>query len=254
MKKAAIIIIGTLVAIFVLSVVKDVIVKIAVEGGVEHVTGLKLRIKGFHAGLISSVVSIKDLKLYNPRSFEDRLMLTMPKIYVKYDLPAILSGDIHLRKVYISLTEFVVVKNKNGELNLNSLKTVSAQKEGKRTEAGGGPAPKFRIDNLHLKIGKAIYKDYSKGGEPVIREFNINIDETYTDITNPYALVSLIVVKALANTTIASLANFDINDLKGTISDTLSRATEVTGRAKEAMKDVNDVFGDVTKGLHGILK
>ncbi|MFH1790840.1 MAG: hypothetical protein ABH885_02515, partial [Candidatus Omnitrophota bacterium] len=54
------------------------------------------------------------------------------------------------------------------------------------------------IDRLRLKIGKVSYKDYSaRQGTPRVMEYNINLDEEYTNITNPYTLVSLIVVKAL---------------------------------------------------------
>jgi hypothetical protein len=80
----------------------------------------------------------------------------------------------------------------------------------------------FAKNCIELKIGKVVYKDYSRGTEPFVQEFNVNLNERYSNITDPYKLVSLIVVKALWNTTIASLANFNLDGLKGTISDTLS--------------------------------
>ena len=88
----------------------------------------------------------------------------MPEIYVKYDLPAIMGGTIHLPEVRIALDEFMVVKNEKGELNLNSLKVVQAQKKGsaeKEETKTGARMPKIQIDTLKLKIGKVIYKDYS---------------------------------------------------------------------------------------------
>ena len=59
------------------------------------------------------------------------------------------------------------------------------------------------------------------------------MNERYTNITNPYAVVSIIVVKALANTTISSLANFDINGLKSTVMDRLSSAKKIAGEAAD---------------------
>ena len=255
MKKLGIIIAVLLVVVLVLSVGKNIIAKTAVEKGVELVTGLKLRISKLNIGVINTLVGIKDLTLYNPKGYQDRVMVNIPEIYVDYDLGAIIGGNIHLNDVKINLNEFVVIKNEKGELNLDSLKVVQAQKEGKApSEKEKAKAPDIKIDKLQLIIGKVIYKDYSKGGQPSVREFNINLDETYTDITDPHSLVSLIVVKALMNTTIASLTNFDLSGLEGTVGETLTKAKEVAAqtatKAKEAVattsKKVSETASKIT--------
>jgi len=102
-----------------------------------------------------------------------------------------------------------------------------------------------------LRIGKAFYKDYSRGGAPSVKEFDVNLNERYTNITNPYSVVTIIVVKALANTTIAGLTNFDINGLKGTVGDTLSRATEITGKAAE---QAQQILQDTTQNAPATVK
>jgi hypothetical protein len=249
MNKLLVVLVVLAVIIAGLSFGKDMIAKIAVERGVEMVTGLQLRMSGLNVGILKTLVNIDGLKLYNPKGFEDRVMLDMPNIYVDYDLPAALKGDVHLYDMKLNLKEFVVVKNKDGKLNLDSLKVVEAQKEGKRPqEKDKGKAPDMRIDKLELKIGKVIYKDYSAGAKPSIREFNVNINEKYTNIRDPYSLVSLIVVKALMNTAIASLTNFDLGGLSNTISDTLSHATKLaTDTAAKATKVVGETSKTVTE-------
>lgn len=250
MKKLLFIVIGILIGLIVLSVFKDVIAKVSVEKGVELVTGLRLRIQSFRVGLINTLVGIKNFRLFNPKGFKDKIMLNMPEIYVDYNLPAIFKGKIHLEEMRINMEEFMVVKNENGELNLDSLKVVQAQKEGKKP-SDKAKAPEIQIDTLELRIGKVIYKDYSRGGEPSVKEFNVNLNERYENISNPYALVSLIVVKALMNTTIASLANFDLKGLQGTISDTLATAQKVVAetaeKAKEAVKVTTEKAKEVAK-------
>jgi hypothetical protein len=158
-------------------------------------------------------------------------MFDMPEIYVDYDLPAIASGKVHLPEVRIDLKEFLVVKNAKGELNLDSLKVVQAQKAPKKAGAAAekkaaGKMPPMLIDTLSLKIGKVIYKDYSRGGEPSINEFSINIDENFKNIDDPSSVVSIIIVKALMNTTIGRLANFDVGGLQKSVSGTLGTATK----------------------------
>jgi len=256
MKKFFLIVIILVVALVVgLSFGKNLLVKSTIEKGVKLVTGLQLRIGSLNIGIVKTLVGIKSLKLYNPEGFQDRVMLDMPEVFVDYDLPAALKGTVHLNEVRIDLKEFIVVKNKEGKLNLDSLKVVKAQKEGKDPEEKEkGKAPDIKIDLLKLKIGMVIYKDYSSGSKPTVRKFNVNINETHENITNPYALVSLIVVKALARTAIANLTNFDLNGLEGTLGDTLSGAkkvaTQTVSKAQEAVKQTTDT---VTKTAEGII-
>ncbi len=272
MQKKYLIITGSILALlFVLGVSKDLIIKAAVKKGVKAVTGLGLNMSAFRVGVFNSVVEIRNLRVFNPAGFKDRTMLDMPEIYVAYDLPSIIRGKIHLKDVRIYLKEFVVVKNKDGKLNLDSLKVVQAQKEGAKPDekAGkeGGKAPEIQIDTMRLKIEKVIYKDYSAAPYPNVTTFDINIDEEYKNIDNPYSVVSLIVVKALANTAIARLTNFDIQGLQSTVSDTLStiqnvapqamqapikaaqQAVQTTGDVGDAAKSAADTAGNVLKSL-----
>ena len=127
-----VVIVGIIAVMIVLSVFKDLIIKTSVEKGVELVTGLRLRVSSFRVGLINTLVGIKNLRLYNPKGYKDKIMLDMPEIYVDYDLPAIMNGTVHLEEMRVNMSEFMVVKNEKGELNLDSLKVVQAQKEGKK--------------------------------------------------------------------------------------------------------------------------
>lgn len=257
MNKTIRILIIALVVILVLSFAKDAIIKTSIEKGAEVVTGLRLNIQSLRVGILNTLVGIKNLKLYNPKGFEDPLMLNMPEIYVDYDLPAIIKGKIHLPEVRINMEEFYVIKNKDGKLNLDALNVVKEQKGEKPAEpAKKGKAPQIQIDELQLTIGKVIYKDYSKGGEPQVQEFNIALDEKYQNIDDPAKLVSLIVVKALMNTSIAKLTNFDLGGLQGTIGDTLQsaqkmtgEATKIVGQAQEAAKEATKAATEAAKGI-----
>jgi uncharacterized protein involved in outer membrane biogenesis len=255
MKRYLIILAAVAVVILVVGFAKDIIIKVSVEKGAELVTGLKLNIGGMNVGILKPIVDIKNLKLLNPANFPDRTMVDMPEIYVNYDLPAIISGKIHLPEVRLTLKEFVVVKNADGKLNLDALRPVQAQKEGKAPSQGApGKAPEIRIDSLKLSIGKVIYKDYSKGGTPDVKEFNINLNESYTNIDNPYTLASLIVVKALMNTSIASLANFDLKGMQGTVGDTLANAQKMASAAKDTAKKAQDTVKQTEDTVKNMLK
>ena len=148
------------------------------------------------------------------------------------------------------------MKNADGQLNLDSLRVVK-ETEGEEVEKDDGKKektemPDIQIDLLDLKIGTVIYKDYSKGSPPKEKVFKVNINERYENITDPQSLVRLIIFKALKNTTIASLTNFDLGKLQSGISGTVKKTTEMaqeaTGRAIEAGKTVLQDTADETVG------
>lgn len=248
MKRKIIIIPAIVLAVLIaLFIGKNMIVKTSITAGVKAMTGLNLSIKSMNIGVFKSLIGINGLQLHNPQGFEDKLMVDLPEIYVDYNLGAIMGGKVHLEEVRLHLKEFTVVKNEAGELNLDSLRVVKetegeeATKEDEKKEKT--EMPDIQIDLLELKIDKVIYKDYSKGTPPKEKVFNVNIDEQYENITNPQSFVRLIIFKALKNTTIASLTNFDLGKLQrgisGTVRKTAKMAQEATGRVLEAGKDAS---------------
>ncbi|MBF0217537.1 MAG: hypothetical protein HQL30_11150 [Candidatus Omnitrophica bacterium] len=252
MKKFFTIVFVLVVVTFALAFAKDFIIKSSVESAVRVVTGLSLEIQKMKVGIVNTLVSIEDLRLYNPSGYQDRVMLDMPEIYVDYDLGSILKGTIHLYQVRLDLREFVVVKNKDGKLNLDSLNVV--KDKGKAQKPENTKKTQFQIDEFQLKIGKVTYKDYSKGGKPAVQEFNIELNEKFTNINDPAKLMSLIVVRALVNTSIAQLSNFDLGTLKGTIGETLDSAQKLLGElpSKEVMKAVDKAKGALAQSTQTV--
>jgi hypothetical protein len=256
MKKTVITILAVMLAVILaVGIAKDPIARISVEKGVEMATGLKLSIDTLNIGILKTVLEIKELKLFNPPGYEDKVMLDMPEIYVDYNLPAILGGKIHLRTLRINMSELVVVKNAKGELNLNALNVVKEQKAEKKEEpVKKEKAPEIRIDVLELKVGRVLYKDYSKGGAPSVQEFKLNINERYTDIDDPNELVSLIIVRAITNTSIARLTNFDIKALEGTITGTLAAGQQVVGQAGALLSGTGGTAAQLTQTAGTVAK
>lgn len=244
MKRLVIVVLVLLAFVIILSFVKDSLVKASVEKGTEIVTGLPLRIGSLRVGVTKTLIGIRNLMLFNPRGYSDRVMMDMPEMYVDYDLPAILSGRVHLNEMRLNVREFAVVKNKEGELNLDSLNVVKAQKGSAKAQNQESP-PEIQIDRLKLKIGRVIYKDYSRGSEPFEVEYNVNIDETYTDIKDAYTLVSLIIARSLTNTAIAKIANIDLSKLQRSISGNFSNAGKAATRV---ISEAKDIFKDAAKG------
>ncbi len=250
MKKILVIFLAIIIGIVLLFTIgKNLILKAAIEGGVKAATGVHLTMDKLNIDFIDTMVEIKGLKLYNPKGFPERIMCEIPEIYLDLDLPALFKGKIHIEEMTLNLKELVVIKNAEGETNINSLKPVKKSKEEaeekpaeKKEEKAKGEAPKLQIDVLNLKVGQVIYKDYSQGGEPAIKEYNVNLDDKYENITDPGALVSLILVKSLMKTQIAKLTNLDMTDLKSMVKGQLPKTEAFQTTAEEMAKDVAEKF------------
>ena len=255
MKKVGIAIAIVLVLLLAVIFAKNLIAKTALSAGIKSMTGLRLSMKSINIGILKTLVDIRELKLYNPSGFPDKLMVDMPELYVDYDLGAFLKRRVHIEQIKLNLKEFVVVINEEGKLNLDTLKYVQAKQEKGITQEKGKKTrmPVFQIDSLDFKVDKVIFKDYSQGTPPKVREFNVNINEHYENINEPYAFANLIVAKALMNTTIGSLANFDLGPVKEEAKEALGEAVQITqeigkeiaGTAEETVEELADELKNI---------
>jgi len=253
MKKIIIVIAIILVLLVGFSLTKNIIAKNALSAGVKAITGLELKIQGVNVGILKTFVGVDNLKIFNPVGFTDKVMADIPQIYVDYDLGAFLKRTVHLEELRINIKELTVVKNAKSQVNLGSLKAFLPKQDKKQK------MPEIKIDTLDLKIGKLIYKDYS-AGEPKVQEFNINLNEHLENITDPKALVSLVLFKALSKTNIASLADIDlgalkqggiqaIKDAKALVTETAQQAKETAGELGKAAEQTLQETGDEVKEL-----
>jgi len=240
-KKRYLILIIILCVFLVLIIGKNMVIKHVLAGGVKTLTGLKMHIDKTDVGVFSTKIALEGLTLYNPKDFPDKVMIEMPELYVDYDLGAMFKKNVHLSELRINLKEFVVVRNKDGSLNLDSLKVVketkqeSAQPDKKVKKAK--PDGSFQIDVMSLKIDKVIFKDYSVGDKPKITEYPVKINEKFTNINDPKKVANVIIVKAIMNTAIGRLTSFDVNALAASASDTLKGATKIIGSTAGAAVD-----------------
>ena len=235
--RAVLIVIILIVLVVVLA--KDIIAKSALSSGVKAATGLKLQIKDMKVGLFTTLIDIGDMKLFNPPGFKDKVMVDIPEIYVDYDLGAFFKRRVHLEELRLNLAELIVVKNADGQLNLNSLKIEKEEKkEAKPAEKEKeGAAPEVQIDDLQLKIGRVIYKDYTK--DPVeVLEYDVNINEQRKDIKDVKALTNWILFTALVKTPISKLSGYDLGQLQSKASEMMEEGKTMIEKTKEKIKDI----------------
>jgi hypothetical protein len=91
--------------------------------------------------------------------------------------------------VEIELKELALTKNKEGRLNVDSLKIVQQSKP--------SPPTPMQIDHLNLSIGKIVYTDYSAGTKPSGRVYDVNRHNSYKGIPTAQQLALLVLAEPM---------------------------------------------------------
>ncbi len=238
MKKIGFILFLIFVVFFTLVVGKNVFVKSMLDRGLSKAAHVPVSIGSANVELGNAKIELRDLKIQNPRSFPEKMMLHAPEIAIDFDLKAFWSGKTHFEEVRIDLDELIVIRNREGQLNVDALRPRDSSKANPERSTGS-KLPKFLIDKLVLTVGKVIYKDYSLGGDPVVQEFNIGIqNREYRNIDNPQSLVSLIMFETLTRTTLSSLVNLDLSAFQNDASGILSQGLNLLGSNKDKVQKV----------------
>lgn len=198
MQKKIKIVVLSVVILFGFCLVRDFIIKSIIGTVASSVTGAPTHIGGLSLSIVKQSIRISDFKMYNPRGFPRDVLIDIPKIGVTCNMGALLKGKIHLKQLDIDLKELGLVKNKEGKLNVDSLKVVEDQKSEKK-KGDQKPAKKLaiQIDLVNLNMGRVVNKDYSVEGPPVIKVYDINLKKAYKNITSAQQLAALIMTEPL---------------------------------------------------------
>lgn len=260
-KRKFIIILSIIIAfIYLASVFKDALIKSAIDAAATQLTGADVRIQSLSFAFFDSSIRVSGLQVYNPEGFPREILIDIPRIGVEYDLSALLRKNLHLPLVEIDLKELLVIKDKEGKLNINSLKFAKEKKEEPQApakEKAPEPMP-MRIDVLKLNIGRVIHKDLSAGEKPVVTVYDININATYKDITNATQLISLILAESLRQTAIKGAKIYGVAAIAGVAVLPVGVASALIGqdsakgtfqasyeRAYKASSEAMDSLGDI---------
>jgi hypothetical protein len=87
---------------------------------------------GLSVGVFRHSLRVSGFKMYNPEGFSKSALIDLPKAAVDYDLFSLLKGKLRLTRLDIELHEVLIEKNREGKLNVDSLKI--AEEEEKKAE------------------------------------------------------------------------------------------------------------------------
>ena len=159
---------------------RDTIVKQWVQNRLRSATGMDVRIGKMDIGLATPTIAMEDVKVYNPPGFGGSLFLSLPEIYVDYDLAAIRARKLHLNLVRLNLGEMDIVRDKQGRLNLQGLaeKSRAATEEARKQSSAITFAG---LDTLNVTFQKLRRWNLDAPGRVEERTFGIT-NEIFTNL------------------------------------------------------------------------
>jgi hypothetical protein len=164
------------VAIVLLLVFKDTILRKIAEHQIRAETGMDVKIGRFSSGLFSPVVTIENFKLYNTPQFGGTEFLIIPELHIEFDSDALAAQKLRVKLVRFNLAELDVVKNQAGETNIVTM--LAKMPKGKLAPHGihiGGKKFDFEsIDVLNLSLGRMRFIDLKDRKND--RDVTINAD------------------------------------------------------------------------------
>lgn len=225
--------IGIVAVVVGLSMAKNLIFQWAFEGVVSKAAHVPVKTGSTDLNLGSGSITLKNLRVMNPRKYTERLMLDAPLVAIEADIQSFFKNQAHFKNIEIDLKELTVIRSRDGRLNVDAVKP--EKKPGAPAEKSSGP--KLHIDRLSLSIGRVVYKDYSLGDSPTVQTFEVGIrDRVFNDLESPDAVVSVVMFEALTHTALANLADLDLGAFKGNAADVLSKGLNLSEKGADAVQ------------------
>ncbi|MFA4992534.1 MAG: hypothetical protein WC571_01035 [Candidatus Omnitrophota bacterium] len=238
MKKKTRVIILVFVFLFVFCLARDFFIKSLIGSMASRITGTPVSVGGLSLSLIRQSIKISNFKMYNPKGFAKDILVNIPGMSVSWDLAALITGKIHLKELELEIKEIGMVKNKEGKLNVDSLK-IAVERTGEKKKKGTTKQLPMQIDIVNLSIGRVISRDYSVEGQPVIKVYDINLKKSYKNITSAQQLAALIITEPLKSAGIEGLKVYGVSMLAGVAALPVMAAFTFT--AKDYAQEVFNV-------------
>ncbi len=242
MKKGPLWIAAAAVFLVALLLIKDALIAGIVKESASSVLGTSVEIDRLRIALFKPSVEMSGFRVMQPRGFPKGPLLDVAETRADYDIGALFAGKIHFRKAEVVVREAVMIRDRNGALNVDALK-VAKKDAGEKT----GSSSRFEIDSLTLTVEKVVSKDLSKGDKPVVEVWNLPIhDKTFSHLTSPEELANLVLVEALQSAAIKGALIYGASAAAGTAFLPLGAAMLMIGQDAD-MATVRTDYGRAFK-------
>jgi|SRR5579862_6076819 len=170
------IVVLAVVAVVLLLVFKDSILRAVAQHQLRTATGLEVKIGHISSGLLSPVVDIENITVYNTPDFGGTEFLIVPELHVEFDPEALANEKFRIKLLRANVAELDIVRNLAGKTNIFTMfSKMPKDKTGSHGIHIGRKKFEFEsIDVLNLSLRRARFIDLKNHAHD--RETMINLE------------------------------------------------------------------------------
>jgi hypothetical protein len=217
-----------------------------VERELRSVTGFDVHVAVLTANPFTGRVVVRGLTANNPPAYPapDFVQLRELRAEVRVFSWAF-SGRIVVDTLDLDVGKIELVRRRDGVMNAGEF--MAAFKRGAAGPAGQAPGKPVRylVRSLRLRVDRLVVADYS-GAAPDEKSYRLNIDQTYSNVSDPRDLLVPGVVRSLRDFGVRQdLARLLPGDFGSALGAALGGAAHIGAKAEDAGKKAKDYL----KGL-----
>jgi hypothetical protein len=216
-----------------------------VERELRQVTGFDVRVQVLTVNPFTGRVVVRGLTALNPPAYPERDFVELTALQTDVNLFSWAFEDhVTIDDLDFDLKKVELVRLHDGKSNFGEC---SAAFTG---PTAGRPAPKpvrYLIRHLHVRLEKLVVADYT-GSKSQVKTYNLNIDQVYTNVSDPRQLL----VPQVVNTLYSFGLHHDISqllpgDFGVALADAIGGVSAITSKGKGLLKGVFDKLDHSSK-------
>lgn len=176
-------IVGLAVLFAVLALAWMILLPVVVRRLARTRTGFGVRMQSLYCNPFAARLRMQGVTVTNPSGFPRRDFLDVRDLEVDARPGSLFSRDWEIDDASVHLAGITLVRDARGRVNLwqfaHALRGPAAT-----PPAGSAPAHRFLIRRLTVRVDRVVVADYSHGGRPAVREYTVDFNHTYTNVSD----------------------------------------------------------------------
>ena len=240
MAKAAIVLAGLL---GLAALAWMIFLPVIVQRELRTITGFDFHVEVLTANPLTGNVTVRGLTASNPATFPKPEFVELRELHADVNMFSWFSNRIVINELDVNTTKIVLIRQRDGTSNAGKFMAAFSRPAGASAPATPPSSRTFLVKRLHLRLEDLVVLDYS-GSKTEEKVYKLNIDQSYTDVTDPKQLLVPSVLRSLY----AFGLHHDIAQLlPGDLGEALAGALGGAAHAGSALKSVVKRAGDSLK-------
>lgn len=208
------------------------------ERELRQLTGFDIRVQVLTVNPFTGRVVVRGLTAFNPPAYPERDFVELTALQTDVNLFSWAFEDhVTINNLDFDLKKVELVRLHDGKSNFGEC---SAALTGPPTPKAAAKPHKYLIRHLRVRLEKLVVADYT-GSQSQVKTYNLNIDQVYTNVSDPRQLLVPQVVKTLYSFGLHhDISQLLPGDFGVALADAVGGVTKLTSKGTDFLKGVFD--------------